>query len=104
MFGEDHSATLALEGRNAPRKRPGRPRKPKPLEIAVDVFLEEVSVANQENPADLQQLPPSIHQPLNPDEDPEQALAQMFKEADEIRHGSKEKSTRAGRRRRVPQR
>ena len=92
-----------MEGRNAPRKRPGRPRKPKPLEIAVDVFLEEVSINNQENPAELQQ-PSSTQQPLNHDEDPEQALAQMFKEADEIRLGTKEKSTRAGRRRRVPQR
>lgn len=87
-----------MEGREAPRRKPGRPRKPKPIEIAVDLFLEDPKAAKEDGE---EQRRPSLS-----DVDPEQALELMFKEAEEKRHESGEaaSSSRTGRRRRVPQR
>ena len=86
MFDENHVISLSIEGRESPRRRPGRPRKPKSTEISVELMLEN---ATAQQPAE--------------DVDPEQALELMFKEAEDNRITSGEYS-RNRRQRRVPQR
>ena len=86
LFDENHVISLAIEGRESPRRRPGRPRKQKPTEISVELMLEDTTA---QQPAE--------------DVDPEQALELMFKEAEENRITSFD-SSRHRRQRRVPQR
>jgi len=83
LFDENHVVSLAIEGRESPRRRPGRPRKQKPTEISVELMLEDTTAAE--------------------DVDPEQALELMFKEAEENRITSVD-SNRHRRQRRVPRR
>ena len=73
--------SLALEGRDTPRRPRGRPRKPKPVELSLELMLEESN-----------------------DVDPEQALEKMFKEAEENRLSSRDDNSRRRRRIRIPQR
>lgn len=78
-----------MEGREIPRRRPGRPRKVKPPEDELTVPATAAPVT--ENNASEEVV------------DPEQALELMFKEAEEKRQTSGE-LPRSRRRRRVPQR
>ena len=83
--------TLAVEGREAPRRKPGRPRKVKPTDTPL--VVEEAP----EQDAATSGVSEDVV-------DPEQALELMFKEAEEKRMTSTDPSGRMRRRRRVPQR
>lgn len=85
IFDINHTITLAMEGREVPRRRPGRPRKVKPPEDA---------------PAEMTNTETSTGDDFV---DPEHALELMFKEAEEKRQTSGD-LTRSRRRRRVPRR
>lgn len=92
LFDANHTISLAMEGREVPRRKPGRPRKPKPTELQVEVLIsDEPSKPNEEVPSTDDIV------------DPEQALELMFKEAEEKRLTSGDLS-RFRRRRRLPQR
>lgn len=89
LFEINHTITLAMEGREVPRRRPGRPRKVKPPEgAAAPETLEPETIGNNAGEDIV---------------DPERALELMFKEAEEKRQTSGE-LPRSRRRRRVPQR
>ena len=93
LYNANHTISLAMEGREVPRRKPGRPRKPKLTEVEVEVLItDDLSKTNEE-------------QTMVSDDivDPEQALELMFKEAEEKRLTSGELS-RLRRRRRLPQR
>lgn len=93
LYDASHTISLAMEGREAPRRKPGRPRKPKPTEVEVEVLITDES-----------QIRDTEEQPTTEDiVDPEQALELMFKEAEENRITSGDLS-RLRRRRRLPQR
>lgn len=92
LFDANHTISLAMEGREVPRRKPGRPRKPKPTELQVEVLIsDDPSKPNEELPSTDDIV------------DPEQALELMFKEAEEKRLTSGDLS-RFRRRRRLPQR
>ena len=78
-----------MEGREIPRRRPGRPRKVKPPE-------DELTVPGTSAPVTDDNAVEEVV-------DPEQALELMFKEAEEKRQTSGD-LPRSRRRRRVPQR
>ena len=80
--------TLALEGRTCPRRKPGRPRKQKPAQ----------------SPLEDRPLTAADNQEGEEAADPELALEQMFKEAEEKRQTQSDLSSRTRRRRKVPQR
>ena len=86
MFDNNHTMSLALEGRVVPRRKPGRPRK-----IRLETSVEEVT--------DLK----SSEEVLTEDVDPEEALELMFKEAEEKRQSAGDGSNMR-RRRRIPRR
>ena len=89
LFDMNHTITLAMEGREVPRRRPGRPRKVRPVDDAI--VPETLEAGNNRINASDEIV------------DPEQALELMFKEAEEKRQTSSE-LPRSSRRRRVPQR
>lgn len=92
FFDCNHTISLAIEGREAPRRKPGRPRKPKPTEVELEFLItSDTQKTNEEQPA-----PEDIV-------DPEQALELMFKEAEEKRLTTGDVSGMR-RRRRLPQR
>ena len=39
LFDDNHTISLAMEGRKTPRRKPGRPRKPKPTEVEVEFLI-----------------------------------------------------------------
>ncbi|EFX64592.1 hypothetical protein DAPPUDRAFT_118046, partial [Daphnia pulex] len=92
LFDGNHTISLAMEGRKTPRRKPGRPRKPKPTEVEVEFLISDNLQKSNEEPSATEDIV-----------DPEQALELMFKEAEEKRLTSGELS-RMRRRRRLPQR
>lgn len=81
-----------MYGREVPRRKPGRPRKPKPTEVEVELLITDET----QKPNEQQSTSEDIV-------DPEQALELMFKEAEENRITSGD-LCRMRRRRRLPQR
>lgn len=94
LFDVNHPISLALDGREVPRRKPGRPRKPKPTEVEVELLLTDDTA---------QKINEREEQPTTEVVDPEFALELMFKEAEEKRLNSGDLS-RMRRRRRLPQR
>ncbi len=84
-----------MDGREVPRRKPGRPRKPKPTEVEVEVLITE-DAAQKAKEREEQSIAEDVV-------DPEQALELMFKEAEEKRITSGDLSGKR-RRRRLPQR
>lgn len=82
-----------MEGREVPRRRPGRPRKLKPTEVEVELLISDETQKSNEG---LQSTDDIV--------DPEQALELMFREAEEKRLTSGDDLSRLRRRRRLPQR
>lgn len=52
IFDGNHAISLAVEGREAPRRKPGRPRKPKPTEVELEFLItSDTQKNNGEQPA-----------------------------------------------------
>lgn len=52
FFDCNHTISLAIEGREAPRRKPGRPRKPKPTEVELEFLItSDTQKTNEEQPA-----------------------------------------------------